>query len=117
TLVGACLGVLAYAFLRPHDPMVTALHADLLLGLDERISTALEDAARPPANPSPGLLALRDAQLDDALRSLAKVVPARDIAVALPVRQFVPSSVLMALTVGILLFPAIMSQPGPNSVD
>ena len=45
-LLASCACVFAYAFLRPRDTLATALQADLRLGLDERLSTAVEDASK-----------------------------------------------------------------------
>ncbi|HVG00389.1 MAG TPA: hypothetical protein VND68_11150, partial [Chloroflexia bacterium] len=75
-VLAALLTALAYALLRRHDLMQTALRADRALLLDERLSTALEDAARPaPAH----MRALRDAQLGDALAVAHTIVPAKDL--------------------------------------
>src|SRR4051794_24821458 len=52
-VVFALIIVAVYALLKPRDLLSTARRADLLLGLDERLSTALEDAATPPARPTP----------------------------------------------------------------
>ncbi|MEP6776478.1 MAG: hypothetical protein ABJA50_12860, partial [Chloroflexota bacterium] len=87
-LVILCACVFAYAFSRPRDALATALQADLRLGLDEWLSTAVEDVSQPPSSPSVTLVALRDAQLDDALHSLEGVVLARDLPVTLNRRPF-----------------------------
>src|SRR5215210_2154704 len=50
-VLAATLTTFLYARLKRRDLMSTARQADRLLSLDERLSTALEDAARPPANP------------------------------------------------------------------
>src|SRR5436190_17254064 len=55
-VIFALIIVALYALLKPRDLLSTARRADLLLGLDERLSTALEDAATPPTKPTPALL-------------------------------------------------------------
>src|SRR5438045_3019165 len=59
-VAASLLCVALYALFRPRDLLLTARKADRLLGLDERLSKALEDAASTPARPTPALLALRD---------------------------------------------------------
>ena len=109
-LVILCACVVGYAFLRPRDALATALQADLRLGLDERLSTAVEDATNLPASPSASLVSLRDAQLDDALHSLEGVVPARDLPVALDKRLFLPSGALALFLVATLFVPVGVTQ-------
>ena len=60
-LLSSIICVVGYAFFRPNDTLATAVKADLRLGLDERLSTAVEDASKHPSSPSASLVALRDA--------------------------------------------------------
>src|SRR5204862_3326631 len=87
------------------DLLTTARRADLLLGLDERLSTALEDAATPPARPTPSLLTLRDAQLDDTLRSVAGARPERDLSVKLNWRRLLPAGALLVALFAVIVVP------------
>src|SRR5687768_5285548 len=54
-----------YALLRRRDPMQTARRADALLGLDERLATALESAQAHDISPT-DRETLREIQLQDA---------------------------------------------------
>lgn len=114
--VAALLGVFGYALLRPRDQLATALHADVALGLDERLSTALEAAAKPPVNPSAGLLALRNAQLDDALLSIKSADRTRDLPLAIDRKKFLPSGGLIVLLLAVQLMPSFSSTPGPDKI-
>lgn len=109
-VVAALLTVLAYAMLRPRDPMRTALHADVLLGLDERLSTALEDATRPTAAHMQGL---RDAQLDDALLAASRISPRRDLPVAVKREAMWSLAAMLAL----LAFTVLVPNPGAFGRD
>ncbi len=112
---GVC--VVGYSFLRPRDALATALQADLRLGLDERLSTAVEDASKPPLSPTASLVALRDAQLDDALHSLEGVVPARDLPIVLDRRPFLPSGALALLLLAVLFVPGMVPQVAAKKAD
>ncbi|HST04293.1 MAG TPA: hypothetical protein VLQ48_06105, partial [Chloroflexia bacterium] len=112
-LLASCACVLLIALVRPRAPLATALQADIALGLDERLSTALEDASSPPTNPTPSLVALRDAQLDDALHSLEAIAPAHDLPITLNKRLFAPSGALVLLLLAVMFFPAFTSQAPP----
>src|SRR5262245_46910266 len=97
-VLGALLTIAAYAFLRPRDLMATARRADRLLSLDERLSTALEDAQRPSPGLTPEQQALWQAQLDDALAAASRVSPRRDLPLRLERRKLLPiAGVLIAL--------------------
>jgi hypothetical protein len=115
-LVSLC-SALGFAFLRPRAAMTTALRADIRLGLDERLSTALEAAERPPTSPSASLATLRDAQLDDALHCLEGVVPSRDLPVVVNRRALVVPGVLVLLLVALLLVPSQTSQGTPSATN
>ena len=116
-LLSSIVCVVGYAFLRPHDTLATAVKADLRLGLDERLSTAVEDASKPPSRPSASLVALRDTQLDDALHSLEGVVPARDLPVKLDRRPFLPSGALVLLLLAVLFVPGTVPQVAAKKAD
>lgn len=110
-LVAAFLtAVLVYTMFRPRDLLATARHADRLLGLDERLSTALEDANKPPAQPTSGLLALRDAQLDDALHAMHNVQPERALPVKVAPRSLLPAGTLALLLLAVIFFPNLTSS-------
>jgi hypothetical protein len=113
-VVAASLTALIYTLVRPRDLMSTARKADLLLSLDERLSTALEDAAKPPANPSQALAVLREAQLDDALASASRLSPQKDLPLELDRKQFAPAGVMLALLLAAIFVPAPF-QPSPES--
>jgi hypothetical protein len=101
-LVVALLIVGFYALLRPRDIMQTARRADRLLSLDERLSTALEDAQRPFPNPSPEQTALWDAQLEDALAAASRVSPQRDLPLKVEHRRLLPAAgVLLAIMIAL----------------
>jgi tetratricopeptide (TPR) repeat protein len=97
----ALAGVQAYAWLRPRPAAVVAYWLDQRLGLDERLSTALELAANPHATP-PEIIA---AQLQDTHRHLKKFKPEQ----AFPLRVSWPwvglSTLLAAGIVAGLLLP------------
>ncbi len=116
-LVVGMAAALAYALLRPRDPLATALRADLSLGLDERLSTALEDAGRPPARPNATMMGLRDAQLDDALRSVERVNAARDLPVRIRRERFVPVGVLVLVLLAVVFFPNLASSAGEDTAN
>lgn len=116
-LLSSIVCVVGYAFLRPRDTLATAVKADLRLGLDERLSTAVEDASQPPPSPGTSLVALRDAQLDDALHSLEGVVPARDLPVKLDKRPFLPSGALVLLLLAVLFVPDTVPQVAAKKAD
>jgi hypothetical protein len=112
-VVASLLSVVLYALFRPRDLLSTARTADRLLGLDERLSTALEDAASTPARPTPGLLALRDAQLDDAVQSIAWSRPERDLPLKFDRRKLLPTAALFVALVAALFVPNF----GANATD
>jgi hypothetical protein len=116
-LLSACAGVFAFAFLRPRDALATALQADLRLGLDERLSTAVEDATKPPTVAIPSLVAMRDAQLDDALHSLEAVVPARELPVTFNRKPLLPSCALVLLLLAVLFVPGMAPQVAAKKAD
>ena len=72
-VVAAVLVVSAYAMLRPRDLLATARRADLVLSLDERLSTALEDAQRDWPNPVNRSCYSRAIPRSDTLTSLPSV--------------------------------------------
>ncbi|HEX8600309.1 MAG TPA: hypothetical protein VF952_17545, partial [Chloroflexia bacterium] len=101
-VVSAVLTALLYALLRPRDMMHTALRADRALSLDERLSTALEDAIKPaPAN----MQALREAQLDDALSVARRIAPGKDLPLRVQRRELVPVLAMLALFAFAVLVP------------
>jgi hypothetical protein len=101
-VVAAVLTVLLYALLRPHDLMHTALRADRALSLDERLSTALEDAVKPaPTN----MQALREAQLGDALAVARRITPGKDLPLHVQRRELVPVIAMLALFTFAILVP------------
>jgi hypothetical protein len=105
-LAAGFLVVLAYAMIRPRDLMATARHADLELGLDERLSTALEDSLLEPANPTSSVLALRDAQLDDTVRVITAAAPERRLPLHGDRRKWLPALAAAAVVALVLLYPA-----------
>lgn len=117
-LMGAALlTILFYALLRPRQLMVTARVSDRLLSLDERLSTALEDALKPPASPTPGQVALREAQLDDALLSISKISLKRDMPVKWRRSNLLPLPLLLALLLGIILVPGVGSSDNERAAQ
>ncbi|HET6261753.1 MAG TPA: hypothetical protein VFG99_05890, partial [Chloroflexia bacterium] len=113
-IAAASLTALIYTLVRPRDLMSTARKADLLLSLDERLSTALEDAAKPPSNSSHALTVLREAQLDDTLASASRLSPQKDLPLKLDRRQFAPAGVMLALLLAAIFVPNPI-QPSPES--
>ncbi|HEY0071127.1 MAG TPA: hypothetical protein VGE04_14265 [Chloroflexia bacterium] len=101
-VASALLTVLLYAMLRRRDLMHTALRADRALSLDERLSTALEDATRPARA---GMQTLRDAQLDDALTTAKRIVPGKDLPLRVRRQQVVPLVALLALFAFTIIAP------------
>ena len=114
-LLSAVLVVIAHALFRPRDLMSTARRADLLLSLDERLSTALEDTGRVPADPTPALLALREAQLEDALSTASRVDLRKDLPLRVPARAFLQPGV--ALLVVLLALFAPVPGLGPTEAQ
>jgi chemotaxis protein histidine kinase CheA len=102
----ALMLVLAYALLRPRDLMATARHADRELGLDERLSTALEDSLLEPSNPTSTVLSLRDAQLDDTVQAIASVAPERSLPLTAERRHWLPALALAGVVALVVLYPA-----------
>jgi hypothetical protein len=112
-LVASLAGTALYSLLKPRELFSTARHADRALRLDERLSTAVEDAAQPPAKLTSASIALRDAQLDDALQSIKEVRPERDLPVRLKARAFIPLGVLAVVWFAVAFVPDFAT----NSVD
>ncbi len=110
-VLAALLTALLYALLRSRDLMLTARQADHLLSMDERLSTALEDASSPPTNPTPEQTDLREAQLDDAL-SAASGLSVKSLRVTLPGRRLLPVALMLALFMAVIFvpFPANSNQ-------
>src|SRR5437868_6261307 len=104
-VLAALLTVAAYALLRPRDLMATARRADLLLSLDERLSTALEDSQRAWPHPTPEQTALLEAQLDDALATASGVSPGRDLPLALERKRLLPVALALAAVLAAQLAP------------
>ncbi|MGI8589317.1 MAG: hypothetical protein ACR2M0_16780 [Chloroflexia bacterium] len=105
-LVGLALLVRAgVAFARPRPPIATARQADALLGLDEKVATAVALHESLPTR-RPELLA---AQLTDAERSLAAALPGLPSRAGLwPSRLSLVPPLLLAL-----LFGAALLAPNP----
>jgi hypothetical protein len=101
-VMSALLTVLLYAMLRRRDLMHTALRADRALSLDERLSTALEDATRPARA---DMHTLRDAQLDDALTAARRIAPGKDLPLHVRRQQVVPLVALLALLAFTIIAP------------
>ncbi len=121
---GAAITSTLYALLRPRSLMATARRADRLLSLDERLSTALEDAFRLPttgasasAGPTPQQVALMHAQLDDALAHAASISPHRDIPVRVEGQKLAPVGAMLALLVAVLVVPDQVLAPLTGVVD
>lgn len=109
-VAAALLTVLLYALLRPRTLMQTALRTDALLHLDERLSTALEDAVRPS---QPGMQALQEAQLGDALQVASRISPAKDLPLSVRRDQMWPLLGMLALLAVAIFAP----NPLSGSVD
>ena len=120
---GAAITSTLYALLRPRSLAATARRADRLLSLDERLSTALEDAVRLPANagasagPTPQQIALMHAQLDDALAHAASISPHRDIPVRVRGQKLAPVGAMLALLMAVLVVPDQVLAPLTGVVD
>ncbi len=110
-LVVSLAGTALYSVLKPRDLLSTARHADRALRLDERLSTAIEDAAQPSAKPTSASIALRDAQLDDALQTVKDVRPERDLPVNLKTRTFIPFGVLAVVWLAVAFMPDFATNP------
>lgn len=108
--LAALLTVSLFALLRPRDLLATARRADRLLGLDERLSTALEAAKRTPAH---GTSPIGDAQLDDAIASVQKIAIKRDLSLHFQSKWLVYVAFSLALLLAVILVP----NPTLNDVD
>ena len=94
-VLAAVAVVTAYALLRPRDLFATARRADRLLSLDERLSTALEDARKPLPNASREAMSLFTAQLGDALSAARRISPAKDLPLSLDRRKWLPAGLAL----------------------
>lgn len=100
-VIAALLAELGYALLRPRDLMATARLADHALSLDERLSTALEDATRS----MPAQSVLLGAQLDDALQVALGIAPAHDLPLRAEGKKTLPGVLLLLLVAAVLFVP------------
>ena len=118
-MLAAVLTVTAYALLRPRSLMSTARRADRMLSLDERLTTALEDATRPLAgpDPTPGRLALLQAQLDDALTYARRISPDKDLPIEQDARKFWPVGAVLALLLAVLAAPDQLFYPFTDPIN
>jgi hypothetical protein len=105
-----------YALLRPRDPMQTARRADALLGMDERLATALESAQKHDISLADGEM-LREIQLQDAAARAANLEPARDLPLKVEPRKWLPAGALLVLALAVLVSPTpAASDPEADAV-
>jgi hypothetical protein len=124
SLLLACAGLVAaallastlYTLVRPRDLLATARHADHLLLLDERLSTALEAAGHPPAKASREQVVLWDAQLDDALSHVKHISPKRDVPITWDRWMLAPVAATLVLFFAVLATPGLPGNPLDNAV-
>ncbi|MDQ6694614.1 MAG: hypothetical protein M3014_09375, partial [Chloroflexota bacterium] len=104
-VVLASLAVLLYVLLKPGDLPSSARRADSLLGLDDRLSTALEADAMPYD-------LLRQAQLSDAVEHGGTISLKRDLPLRVDRKRLAPVLPLLALFICVLLVPDVWVNPG-----
>jgi hypothetical protein len=105
--LAALLAGTLYSLTRRRDEMATAIRADALLGLDERLATALESSRKPRDISLTDRETLTEAQLDDALRRADHVNSARALPARVEARRLVPAGGLLVLILAALVFPAL----------